>query len=198
MRRKEETMVDDGDSEVEADEDIDEFADYFKDNTPPKLMITTNRRPSGKMFEFLKDLKAIIPNAYYYERKNFKIKDILKWASNKKFTNVIIFIEKGGVPHTMIMSHLPKGPTAHYRVSSVKPMSEIVNRSRMTEHQPEMIMNHFDTKLGHRTGRMLASMFPQVPEFEGRRVITFHNQRDFIFFRHHHYEFNEDGTRANL
>ena len=25
-----------------------------------------------------------------------------------------------------------------------------------------------------------------------------HNQRDFVFFRHHRYEFNEDGTMCNL
>ena len=45
---------------------------------------------------------------------------------------------------------------------------------------------------------MLAALFPQRPEFLGRRVITLHNQRDFIFFRHHRYIFNEDGSRANL
>jgi len=32
-------------------------------------------------------------------------------------------------------------------------------------------------------------VFPQKPEFQGRRVVTFHNQRDFIFFRHHRYIF---------
>ena len=32
---------------------------------------------------------------------------------------------------------------------------------------------------------MLAALFPYDPEFKGRRVVTFHNQRDFIFFRHH-------------
>lgn len=37
---------------------------------------------------------------------------------------------------------------------------------------------------------MLGSLFPQDPEFEGRRVATFHNQRDFIFFRHHRYIFD--------
>ena len=52
--------------------------------------------------------------------------------------------------------------------------------------------------LGHRLGRMLASLFPQQPQLTVRRVVTMHNQRDFIFFRHHRYEFNEDGTRANL
>ncbi len=29
-------------------------------------------------------------------------------------------------------------------------------------------------------------------------MCTFHNQRDFIFFRHHRYIFAEDGTRARL
>ena len=45
---------------------------------------------------------------------------------------------------------------------------------------------------------MIAALFPQDPELEKRRVITWHNQRDFIFFRHHRYQFNEDGTRAAL
>ena len=30
---------------------------------------------------------------------------------------------------------------------------------------------------------MFASLFHQDPTFKGRRVATFHNQRDFIFFR---------------
>ncbi|CAN6881938.1 unnamed protein product [Brassica oleracea] len=35
--------------------------------------------------------------------------------------------------------------------------------------------------------RFFQSLFPQEPNFRGRRVVTFHNQRDFIFFRHHRY-----------
>ena len=34
---------------------------------------------------------------------------------------------------------------------------------------------------------MFASVFHYDPEFKGRRVVTFHNQRDYIFFRHHRY-----------
>ena len=34
-----------------------------------------------------------------------------------------------------------------------------------------------------------------APEFEGRQVVTFHNQRDFIFFRHHRYVFDRDEER---
>jgi len=149
MRKKDETFIEKEDSEVEGDEAVDEFADYFKDTKPPKLMMTTNRRPSGKLFDFLKDLKNTIPNSFYYERKNFRIKDIVEWAGKKDFTNLLVFVEKNGIPHTLIMTHLPKGPTAYFRVSSVKLSKDISNRSRMTEHLPEMILNHFDTRLGH-------------------------------------------------
>lgn len=53
------------------------------------------------------------------------------------------------------------------------------------------MLNNFTTRLGHRVGRMFASLFHQDPAFRGRRVVTFHNQRDFVFFRHHRYVFEE-------
>ena len=54
---------------------------------------------------------------------------------------------------------------------------------RPTKHKPEIILNRFNTRLGTRIGRLLASLYPQSPQFRGRQVATFHNQRDFIFFR---------------
>jgi ribosome production factor 1 len=57
-----------------------------------------------------------------------------------------------------------------------------------------MILNNFSTRLGHTIGRMFACVFPQQPQFEGRRVVTFHNQRDYIFFRHHRYIFDDSKT----
>ena len=54
---------------------------------------------------------------------------------------------------------------------------------RPTSHKPELILNNFDTMLGRRVGRLFASLFCQDPNFRGRRVVTFHNQRDYIFFR---------------
>lgn len=35
------------------------------------------------------------------------------------------------------------------------------------------------------------SVFYQEPEFNGRQVVTFHNQRDYIFVRFHRYIFSE-------
>lgn len=55
----------------------------------------------------------------------------------------------------------------------------------ITSHRPEVILNNFTTRLGHTVGRMLAALFHYEPQFHGKRVVTFHNQRDYIFFRHH-------------
>jgi hypothetical protein len=54
---------------------------------------------------------------------------------------------------------------------------------RAARAKPELVLNNFGTRLGHRAGRMLASLFHQDPQFRSRQVATFHNQRDFIFFR---------------
>ena len=40
-------------------------------------------------------------------------------------------------------------------------------------------------KIGHSVARMLAVLFHYDPQFRGKRAVTFHNQRDYIFFRHH-------------
>jgi ribosome production factor 1 len=48
-----------------------------------------------------------------------------------------------------------------------------------------------------RIGRFFNALLPHDPEFKGRRVVTIHNQRDFIFFRQHRYEF-EDSENCKL
>ena len=81
--------------------------------------MTTNRRPKGKLFDIMKEIVAAFPNTEYYERKNFLIKNVIEWAKDRGFTDLMLWYEKNGKPHTLILSHLPKGPTATFRVSSV-------------------------------------------------------------------------------
>lgn len=122
--------------------------------------MTTNRRPKGGVFEFLKEIKEVFPNVHYYERKNFLVKKIISWAKERDFTDLLLFYEKHGKPHTLIISHLPDGPTATFRVSGIKMRRELSHYGNPTGHNPELIMNNFDTMLGHRVGRMLAALFP--------------------------------------
>ena len=215
MRVPDVTLIDDpNDDDIVGETNIDEFDKYFNRETQPKILITTNRRPKGvsfifcyfiiiiqKIFDFLKELKITIPNVEYYPRENYRIKEIIEWSKDRDYTDIIVFQEKWGVPHSMILSHLPDGPTATFRISGIMLNDRIPNHGANTNMMmvaPELILNNFDTMLGSRIGRMIASLFPQDPELEKRRVITWHNQRDFIFFRHHRYEFNKDGSRAHL
>ncbi len=94
----------------------------------------------------------------------------------------------------MIISHLPEGPTATFRISNFLSHKELNNSAERTEHYPELIFKNFDTRLGRRIGRMLECLFPATRDYAGRAVATFHNQRDYIFLRVHRYMF--DSTTA--
>ena len=94
----------------------------------------------------------------------------------------------------MILIHLPYGPTAYFKLTSVKPGRDMKHTSRPTSHFPELVLNNFNTRLGHTLGRFFQALFPQKPEFKGRQVCTLHNQREFIFFRRHRYLFTGKNT----
>ena len=48
MRVKDETIITDAaDEELLGEQSIDEFASYFKNETTPRIVMTTNRRPNG-------------------------------------------------------------------------------------------------------------------------------------------------------
>jgi len=197
-RVRDETYVEDArvDEEVIEQDAEDEFASYFSHATSPKIIVTTSRNPSGDMFKFLENLFTVIPNAYYYARRTYHVKEIVKHGTARGFTDVLVFNEnkkfsKGARVNGLLHVHLPEGPTCLYKLSSLVLSKQIKNHGKATSHYPELILNNFNTRLGHRVGRMFASVFPQKPEFKGRRVVTFHNQRDFIFFRHHRYVFEE-------
>lgn len=201
-REVEDTMVQPDDEEVMADEAEDEFAAYFRDELRPKILITSRPKPSAELFTFVRDLMRFIPKMFYYPRKQYSVKEICAFATNKQFTHLIVLSEKSKVCNGMIISHLGttdmtgcyntvSGPTAFFKVSNVIPSTDIPMHGASTDHVPELVLNGFGTRLGHRAGRFLGSLFPHNAQFQGRQVATFHNQRDFIFVRHHRYIFEE-------
>jgi ribosome production factor 1 len=206
-REAEPTMVFD-DPEVAADEAEDEFARYFRSETPPKVLVTTRPRPSHKLFHFIADLQRLIPKLHFYPRKQFSIKEICQFAANRDFTHVMILSESSKQCNGMTISHIGRGssadnsndvmvgPTCHFKVSNVVTSQNIPNHGATTSHIPELNLHGFTTRLGHRVGRLLGSIFPHDAQFEGRQVVTFHNQRDYIFVRHHRYVFEEKTNKA--
>mmetsp|Transcript_9774 Transcript_9774/g.13820 ORF Transcript_9774/g.13820 Transcript_9774/m.13820 type:complete len:423 (+) Transcript_9774:33-1301(+) len=210
-REHEITTVLPNDVEVLGDELCDEFVDYFQDAQRPKIILTTRPKPSSNLFHFIGDLMRFIPNLFYYPRKHFSIKDICEQASRKNdsnasqqiFTHLMVLSEKSKVCNGMMISHIRPteaaqccstslaGPTAFFKVSNVVLSKGVPNRGNSTNHVPELVLNGFTTRLGHRVGRFLGSIFPHNAQFRGRQVATFHNQRDYIFVRHHRYIFQE-------
>ncbi|KRX11032.1 Anticodon-binding [Pseudocohnilembus persalinus] len=191
-------VFDSEDEELQKEEEYDEFSEFFKGDKPPKILITTSERPKRQLFDFIKEIKDVFPNSYYWPRKNFSLKDICKYAPEKGYTDIMVWRENNREVDELIVTHLPAGPTAIFKINNVKLNKEIWHHGNPTDHFPELILNNFNSKVGRRVGRMFASLFPQKPEFVGRRVCTFHIQRDFIFFRHHRYEFKDNGDRAAL
>eukprot|EP00004_Rigifila_ramosa_P021688 TRINITY_DN5817_c0_g1_i1.p1 TRINITY_DN5817_c0_g1~~TRINITY_DN5817_c0_g1_i1.p1 ORF type:complete len:328 (+),score=98.82 TRINITY_DN5817_c0_g1_i1:145-984(+) len=198
LREADVTVVDEADEEVLRDEAEDEFRNYFNAGKPPKILLTSSLAPSKPTHQFISELMQIIPNSEYYKRKNYEVKQIVEYACNREYTAIIITNEDKKKLNGLWIISLPEGPTAFFKLSSVKLSAKIKNHGRPSTHLPEIILNSFSTRLGHSVARMLASLFPQSPQFRGRRVVTFHNQRDFIFVRHHRYIFEEEGKKARL
>ncbi|XP_041358382.1 ribosome production factor 1-like isoform X2 [Gigantopelta aegis] len=189
MRVSDETMVNPQDEEVLKDEAQDELSSYFNRQTTPKILITTTDRPCLRTNKFCKELKQVFPTSVIKYRRGLDLKKIIPQAVARDFTDLLVVNEDRKTPNGLVFTHLPDGPTAHFKMSNVRLSTEIKRVGRMSSHYPEVILNNFNTRLGHSVGRLLATLFPHDPQFHGRRVCTFHNQRDFIFFRHHRYIF---------
>ena len=195
MREYDETTVGgkegtEEDEEVEHDIVNDEFSEYFSKSYVPKILITCSDNPHSKTIAFIKELTRIIPNSEPKWRKKSSIKKMVKDATKLEYTDIIIVNEDNRTPNGLVVTHLPEGPTAHFKLSNVKITKDLrKDWKKITEHRPEVILNNFSTRLGHGIARMLAALFHYEPQFTGQRAATFHNQRDYIFFRHHKYNF---------
>ncbi|RDD36834.1 Ribosome production factor 1 [Trichoplax sp. H2] len=182
-------LVDPNDEEVIADEKNDKFQTYFNRIREPKVLITTSLDATLASIRFIEDWMTSIPNAERRDRKKLDLKSVVSQAMEHDVTDVIIVNEDRKKPNRVTITHLPDGPTACFRLSNYKPSAKIKGHGSATSHKPEVILNNFTTRLGHSVARMLASLFPFDPQFKGRNCVTFHNQRDFIFFRFHRYLF---------
>jgi ribosome production factor 1 len=94
-------------------------------------------------------LTRIIPNSTPLWRQSSSIKKMVKQAIVNKYTDIMVINEDNRVPNGLVVSHLPDGPTAHFKLSNVKITKDIKRDWRdITDHRPEVILNNFTTRLG--------------------------------------------------
>ncbi|PCH44307.1 Brix-domain-containing protein [Wolfiporia cocos MD-104 SS10] len=182
--------------ESAADLANDPFASYFSGvadpTVPPKVLITTSQKATRVTYNFCDELVNVFPGAESIRRKKgrgFEMGRIAGWAANRGYSHLMVVNEDTKKPNAITIVYLPDGPTAYFKLTSVELSKRIHGHGRPTDHFPELVLNGFVTRLGHTVGRLFQTLFPPMPEFQGRQVVTLHNQRDFLFFRRHRYAF---------
>lgn len=173
----------------------DGFESYFSQDTAkePKILLTTNANARKQAYEFADLLMEIFPNVTFVKRKReFSMKDMSKFCINRDYTDLIVINEDKKNVNGITFIHLPEGPTFYFSISSLVDAKRIAGHGRASDHIPELVLNNFNTRLGKTVGRLFQSLFPHRPEFQGRQVVTLHNQRDYIFFRRHRYIFRNE------
>ncbi|KAF7971303.1 hypothetical protein HWV62_21466 [Athelia sp. TMB] len=187
--------------ESAADIAADPFAAFFSPPSdadpfaPPKVLITTGPQASKATYGFCDELVGVIPGAKFIRRKRgkgFEMGRIAGWAAGRGYGCLCVVNEDTKKPNAITLVHLPAGPTAYFKLTSVELTKDIFGHARATPHNPELVLNGFVTRLGHAVGRMFQTLFPPMPEFQGRQVVTLHCQRDFLFFRRHRYAFRSE------
>ncbi|KAG1686129.1 U3 small nucleolar ribonucleoprotein IMP4 [Nymphon striatum] len=153
----------------------------------PKIMITTSRDPSSKLKQFAKELRLVFPNAQRMNRGNYEIKQLVQACQANEVTDFLIIHETRGKPDSLIVCHLPFGPTATFTLSSVVMRHDIPDIGTMSEAYPHLIFHNFKSNLGKRVVNILKHLFP-VPKDDSKRMMTFANDQDYISFRHHIYK----------
>ncbi|KAL7415827.1 anticodon-binding protein [Mrakia frigida] len=158
----------------------------------PRILLTTSAKATRETYTFAEELRGIFPGGEFFKRpagKGYELGRIGRWAGKRGYDAVIVINEDRKIPNAITIMNLPNGPTAYFKLTSVQLSKAISGHARPTPHSPELILNNFQTRLGLSIGRLFGSLFPPLPQFEGRQVVTLHNQRDFLFFRRHRYMF---------
>ena len=172
------------------------FSSLFNQESPtPKILLTTTF--NSTLHDEASLLTRLFPNSVYIPRSahryshKYSIKEISKFAANREYTTVIILREDQKRPCGLDIVHLPTGPMFHFSISNWLEGKKLPGHGKPTNHYPELILNNFKTPLGFLTAKLFQTMFPPHPEYQGRQVVTLHNQRDFIFVRRHRYVFRD-------
>lgn len=69
---------------------------------------------------FCKQLAATIPNSEFFSRHDQDLKKIIDKAKGRDYTDVVVINEDRKKPNAMIISHLPDGPTLHFKLTTSK------------------------------------------------------------------------------
>ncbi|CDP08496.1 unnamed protein product [Coffea canephora] len=138
----------------------------LKQNNTPKILTTTCHFSSiiCRGPAFIPDLLSMNPNAHYFKRGTYDIKNIFFLNFFKACNLCLAFI----LNHHLWLFFLSK----------LLLWKDIKNRGNSTSHKLELVLNNFTMCSGHHVGSKWfvdTITFLHDPNFRGHRVVTFHN-----------------------
>ena len=84
-----------------------------------KIYLTSSRSPSSKLVKFLKELEIIFPYSQKINRGSEFLISLVSFCLLQGVKNLIIVYENRGKPSSLVISHLPYGPTLFFTLSNV-------------------------------------------------------------------------------
>lgn len=161
----------------------------------PKVAVTTSRNPSGPIKHFAREISQFIPNAERVNRGASDLKSLMELCRKHEMTDIVIVHGTHGDPDSIVISHLPYGPTAYFSLHNVVMRRQIENLPPISTAFPHLVFEGMTSKLGIRVKKILQALFP-VPKPESRRLISFINKDDWISVRQH--TFKRTGGKIEL
>ncbi|CAI8035477.1 Ribosome production factor 1 [Geodia barretti] len=166
-----ETVVVPDDEEVIQDEKTDEFAGYFDHRVTPKVLLLTVKKPSGKTVLLLNELNKCIPNSEFKLRWGAELKKVIPEAVERDFTDILVVNEDQKRPNGLVAIHLPSGAWEGDAAQTGGDTQQLHHSTRS------------------QCGEDVCVLVPSGPPVHREESLHLHNQRDFIFIRHHRYIF---------
>ena len=112
------------------------FSFFF--SPPPSLFVflLLALRRNQDTIKFAEALINVFPTAEFHHRRQFGIKKIIAEAIEKGYTDLVVVNEDRKKPTGLLISHLPNGPTLHFKVSSIVFEKDIANHGKAQGFYP--------------------------------------------------------------
>ena len=85
----------------------------------PRIFLTTSRLPSPILIRFVKDLQKVFTKSFKISRGRKFLTNLIEICISKGGTDIILVHENRGSPDSLVISHLPKGPSAYFTIKRV-------------------------------------------------------------------------------
>jgi U3 small nucleolar ribonucleoprotein protein IMP4 len=151
-----------------------------------KIIITTSRNPSSSLLKFTKELKKIFPFSLRVNRGNKFLKSLISYCLIENATDLLLVYENRGVPSSLIISHLPSGPTVFFRLSNII-LNKIGKKEKIPRNFPLIVIDNLNSPLGKRLSSILRNLFP-IPCTNSKNVVIFSGNNNVITCKNYWFE----------